>query len=322
MSEAHRVCFASPLMLIYIYRILVMFNRKKGEPEQSHSRRSAGESNFNMAAYHRGTTLTNLNRSDDIGEERKKLKRLRAMRRRLVGIMLALFIIVAFGVALLLQYTGHIGDVKLANSGASQLTETDRNKYLRIADAYFAANSFERFSFARRSSVMLQYFQSEAPEVSAVSITPNGLASGRLNVTVRQPVAMWVNGSSTNFVDSTGVVFERNYFVAPSLAIEDNSGVSLGGKMATSSNFLSFIGQVTSELKKQNIDVARVTLPRGSIRYVEFYLGNRTYPFKAQITRDAHSEASDIAVMTRYIDSHNLSPQYVDCRVEGKAYWK
>lgn len=299
-----------------------MFNRKKSEPETNSSRRSVGENSFNMAAYHRGTTLTNLNRPDDIGEERKKLKRLRAMRRRLVGIMLVLFIIVTFGVALLLQYTGRVGGVGITNNGASELTEADKNKYLRIADAYFAANSFERFSFARRGSVMLQYFQNEAPEVSAVSIMPSGLASGRLNITVRQPVAMWVNGSSTNFVDSSGVVFERNYFAAPSLAIEDNSGVSVSGKMATSSNFLSFVGQVASELKKQNIEVARVALPRGSIRYVEFYLTNRAYPFKAQITRDAHSEASDIAVMTRYIDSHNLAPQYVDCRVEGKAYWK
>ena len=299
-----------------------MFNRKKDEVDRLSTRRGSGEGNFNMAAYHRGTTLTNLKRPDDIGEERKKLKRLRAMRRRLVGVMLVLFIIVAFGVALLLQYTGRIGGVKITNKGASQLTETDRNKYLRIADAYFAANSFERFSFARRESVMLQYFQTQAPEVSAVSITPSGLASGRLNIIVRQPVAMWVSGGNTSFVDSSGVVFERNYFVAPSLAIEDNSGVSVSGKMATSSNFLSFVGQVTAELKKQNLEVARVTLPRGSIRYVEFYLANRVYPFKAQITRNATSEASDIAVMTRYVDRHGLSPQYVDCRVEGRAYWK
>lgn len=299
-----------------------MFNHKKGEPEQSRSRRSSGESSFSMATYHRGTTLTNLNRPDDIGEERKKLKRLRAARRRLVGLALLLLIIVAFGVALLLQYNGHLDGVRITNRDASALTDIDRTKYLKIANDYFAANSFERFSFARRSSVLLQYFQQQAPEVSAVSITPSGLAGGQVNITVRQPVAMWVNGSSTNFVDSSGIVFERNYFAAPSLAIEDNSGVSLSGKMATSSNFLSFVGQVASELKKQNLDVARVTLPRGSIRYVEFYLAGRTYPFKAQITRNAASEASDIAAMTRYIDSHSLAPQYVDCRVEGKAYWK
>ena len=93
--------------------------------------------------------------------------------------------------------------------------------------------------------------------------------------------------------------------------------------MATSSSFLSFVGKTAVALsEKEGLQAERVVIPQGSARYVEFYLTGRNYPFKAQITRDATSQAHDIAVMTRYIDSHGISPQYVDCRVEGKAYWK
>lgn len=277
-----------------------------------------------MSYYHRGTTLTGLNQHRDVAEERKKLRRLRALRRRMVGLALALLIIVGLGAALLLQYTGSISGVALANLAGKDatLTDSDSERYSKIMTDYLAQNSFERFSFARRSTALLQYFERQAPEVSAVSITPSGLARGRLNVTVRQPVAMWVSGNKTSFVDSKGVVFERNYFAAPSLAIEDDSGVELSGKMATSSSFLSFVGRVATELKKQNLVIQRVVIPRGSARYVEIYLADRAYPFKAQITRGATSQASDIAVMARYVDSHGLSPQYIDCRVEGKAYWK
>ena len=123
--------------------------------------------------------------------------------------------------------------------------------------------------------------------------------------------------------DNQGIVFERNYYAVPEIAIEDDSGVSLDGNMATSSSFLSFVGRVSTALQdKEGLKVVRVVIPRGSARYVEIYLDGRNYPFKAQITRDSGSQAHDIAVMARYVDSHGIQPQYIDCRVEGKAYWK
>ena len=140
---------------------------------------------------------------------------------------------------------------------------------------------------------------------------------------MRQPVAMWVEGDTTSFVDANGVVFTRNYYAMPSIVIEDNSGASVGGGVATSAKFLSFVGKTATEIEKnQGLKVTRVVIPKGSARYVEFYLDGRNYPFKAQITRNAYSQAHDIAVMVKYIDSKGIQPQYVDCRVEGKAYWK
>ena len=74
--------------------------------------------------------------------------------------------------------------------------------------------------------------------------------------------------------------------------------------------------------QNQGLKAVRVVIPRGSIRYVEIYLAGRAYPFKAQITREPEGQAADIAAMVRYLDSRNIRPSYVDCRVEGRAYWK
>lgn len=302
-----------------------MFGRGKKHKEpvrRSHVQPQSDEAGFDMASYRRGTTLNSFKSNEPTQSERQRLKRLRALRRRMAVVLAAIVVLLVLGLSLLSQFTGSISTVVATDSNIV-LSDDDINRYRTIVDKYFADNSFERFGFARRNSVLLQYVMNEAPEVSAIKISPSGIASGKVEVTVRQPVAMWINGNQTDFVDSDGVVFDRNYYATPSIAIEDNSGVQLDGGVATSSSFLSFVGKTAVALsEKEGLQVERVVIPQGSARYVEFYLTGRNYPFKAQITRDATSQAHDIAVMTRYIDSHGISPQYVDCRVEGKAYWK
>ncbi len=299
-----------------------MFGRKKKHNEPVRHTRPETDAQFDVASYRRGTTLNSFKGNEPTQSERQRLKRLRALRRRMAVVLAAIVVLLVLGLSLLSQFTGSISTVVATDSGIT-LSDDDINRYRTIVDKYFADNSFERFGFARRNSVLLQYVMNEAPEVSAIKISPSGIASGKVEVTVRQPVAMWINGNQTDFVDSDGVVFDRNYYATPSIAIEDNSGVQLDGGVATSSSFLSFVGKTAVALsEKEGLQVERVVIPQGSARYVEFYLTGRNYPFKAQITRDATSQAHDIAVMTRYIDSHGISPQYVDCRVEGKAYWK
>jgi hypothetical protein len=86
---------------------------------------------------------------------------------------------------------------------------------------------------------------------------------------------------------------------------------------------LSFVGQVISSVAEQGGGtVEKVVIPSGAIRYVEIYLVDRSYPFKAQIDRNGTAQASDIAQMVKYLDSKGIKPSYVDARVAGKAYWK
>ena len=155
-------------------------------------------------------------------------------------------------------------------------------------------------------------------------MTTAGIAGSNMVLSFRRPVAMWVNGTHTSFVDKSGVVFQRNYYSIPELAIEDRSGVGVSsGNVATSAGFLSFVGRTAVAIaQNQGLKAVRVVIPRGSIRYVEIYLAGRAYPFKAQITREPEGQAADIAAMVRYLDSRNIRPSYVDCRVEGRAYWK
>ena len=116
-------------------------------------------------------------------------------------VLAAIVVLLVLGLSLLSQFTGSISTVVATDSNIA-LSDDDINRYRTIVDKYFADNSFERFGFARRNSVLLQYVMNEAPEVSAIKISPSGIASSKVEVTVRQPVAMWINGNQTDFVDS------------------------------------------------------------------------------------------------------------------------
>ncbi|MDO4271893.1 MAG: hypothetical protein Q4C83_02870 [Candidatus Saccharibacteria bacterium] len=300
-----------------------MFGRPKKKEliSRRHTQSEMSESSFDMASFRRGTTLNSFNSNDTGQTERQRLKRLRIIRRRMVAALIIVVLVLVSGLAILSQFTNSISTVTVNNE--VELSQADQTRYRQLVGEYFNQNSSERFSFIRRNSVLLQYVESKAPEVSAIKLVSSGIASSRLDITFREPVAMWVNGNDTSYVDSSGVVFTKNYYAVPTIVIEDNSGIQMTGGVATSAKFLSFVGKTAVAIEQNDgLKVARVVIPQGSARYVEFYLEGRNYPFKAQITRDAISQAHDIAVMVRYIDGRNITPRYVDCRVEGKAYWK
>ena len=297
-----------------------MFGRNNKEQNNRRHIQSMAEHSFDMASYRRGTTLNSFKGEELTQSERRKLKKLKSLRRRIAAVLSVLIVLIALGVALLCQYTGRIDSVAITDG--LNLSQEDRDYYVNIVNEYLTKNSFERLSFARRSSVLLQYVTDQAPEVADIRLVPNGLAGGKIELTLRRSVAMWINGEKIDFVDSNGVVFSKNFYDIPELAIEDNSGVTLDSGVATSAIFLSFIGRTATALEQAELKAVRVVIPPGSIRYVEFYLEGRDYPFKAQITRDSASQAHDILIITKYLDDNDIVPQYVDCRVEGRAYWK
>ena len=285
---------------------------------------------------HRPTTTADLPTTDDVvfrrnatlstmqHEHRAKLERQRVRtgnlhRRQLKIIAGSILIIVALTVALVSQFaTGFT----VTSADNTPLSSADVVRYSNLVTQYLGSNPLERFSFSRRQNALMQFVQTRAPEVSNVQLQPAGFGGGNLRLTFRRPVAMWASDGVTNFVDSGGAVFTKNYFASPSVTITDDSGVAPANGQATSGGFLSFVGQIESNLATNGLMMQRVVIPRGAIRYVDIYLQGRNYPFMAQIDRDPTAQAADIVASVHYLDANKITPQYADVRVAGKMYWK
>jgi len=268
-------------------------------------------------SFTRGSTLSAMRPVEREKSDRQKEHDLRAWRQKLSGILVIVASVCGLGLLALMQFSGSFSDVI---TNVSNLENSDN--YTKIINEYLAKNPFERFEFARRNDNLTNYIAEQAPEIKMVDIKQSGMLLGKVQLDFREPVAMWVVSGAVSYVDADGVVFTHNYFAEPTVTITDNSGASIDSNAVASSRFLRFIGQVTAELKKSNNDVEKVVIPAGAIRYVEFYLTERKYPFKAQIDRDALGQAVDIANMVKYLDTNKIIPQYVDSRIAGKSYWK
>jgi hypothetical protein len=277
-------------------------------------------SDDNDVSYIRSRTLSGVaNERAELQSERKHENNLRRRRRKLGFIFLILTIVILLGLALMSQFVGRLSVVTNVDGRA----EINKAQYGKIADDYFSARPFERFWFAFSEQSFSDYMVSKMPEVKSAKVHKGVFIGGELELTFREPLAMWRTNDQTDYVDDTGAIFTKNYYSEPPISIIDNSGVTIDGGAIASRRFLQFVGQVASDVNAASIgQVKSITIPASAVRYVEFWIDGRPYPYKAQIDRDSKGQASDIANMAKYLDSRGLIPAYVDVRVAGKGYYK
>ena len=293
--------------------------RDKKSNQSSMRRKNPEIDDISIQHYRRGTTLTNFSEERQEKTERQKEKMLRARRRKIGVIFLMVTIVCILGGLLLTEFKGSINDII---SNVAVIDREDADRYRNLVNEYFIQNPFERFDFARRDSELNNHVRRYAPEIKNIEIVRDGFLRSNLEIEFRQPLVMWTINQRTDYVDAYGFVFSRNYFSNPEIKIIDNSGVENDSESPISARFLRFVGQVVSHLNDKNHTVEYVKIPMGAIRYVEFYLSGREYPFKAQIDRNPFEQAADIVAIARYLDQRGIAPQYIDVRVSGKAFWR
>ncbi|MDR1300103.1 MAG: hypothetical protein LBK50_00115 [Candidatus Nomurabacteria bacterium] len=191
----------------------------------------------------------------------------------------------------------------------------DFDKIARLTKEYLNDHPAQRVSFLLDQSDLNRYIQKEMPEIENAKLQKANLFSSSLTLSLRHPVAKYGDA----FVDASGTVFSQNHYNEPTINIIDNSGANVEGLTA---KFLSFVGQVITGLKGQELAVESVVVPSGAVRFVEFRINGVGYPFKAQIDREATGQVADIINMKKYIENKGIIPSYVDVRVEGRGYYR
>lgn len=83
-----------------------------------------------------------------------------------------------------------------------------------------------------------------------------------------------------------------------------------------------YVGQLEKDFQEQGYKVTKVVLPTGVSRSLYVDLEGRTGYLKVNIDRGAGVTVEDAVRMLKYVDSNGLSPEYIDVRIDGKAYYK
>lgn len=251
---------------------------------------------------------------------REKMHHLANLRRKLILTLVGLSTIVLVMGVLLQQLTA---TVVVELSGIAR-TATSSQVYEDSLQEYFSHNPLERLRFNIDQKAMTAFIHSEHPEVeSVVSEGYDSLATSRFEVVLRTPVVSWQVDEKMYYVDQYGVSFEKNVYDKPSVKIVDNSGVDYtSGAAIASERFLNFVGQAVARSKDAGVVVTEVSIPAGTSRQVALTLEGYSYEVIMSIDRSVGEQVEDMGRAVRHFSDQGRSPQYVDLRVKGKAFFR
>lgn len=106
----------------------------------------------------------------------------------------------------------------------------------------------------------------------------------------------------------------------PTIEIIDEDAIS--GSMVTS-RMKDYVGQAEVDFRALGLVPIKAVIPAGAIREIDFYLDDKTGFIKTTIDRGTGVSTEDAKRMLDYLESQGITDfEYIDVRLEGKAYWK
>jgi hypothetical protein len=315
---------------------MLRFSRRSQDKQLPQSRRAHGTAVRDRSVgadeqsftFRRNQTLTgsssskigSLNEANaHITSPRVQVHTLASHRRRLgasfvivLGVAVVLFVLVQ-------QFTAQV----LVTASPDPTLQLD-SSYQQTVQQYLTAQPFERFRFALNSSHLQSYIKAINPEVRTISVDGSaGFGTSRFIISLRQPIVGWSINGHQQYVDSTGVAFNKNYYPSPAVQVVDNSGIQVTQGQAVASNrFLGFVGQVVGLARTQHLMPTKVVIPTGTTRQIELQLQGLPYVVKFSIDRPAGEQVEDMVRSVKWFQSHGISPQYIDVRVSGRAFYQ
>ena len=245
---------------------------------------------------------------------------LHQLRKRILRLLGAVGVVIALLSYLMVTY---IGSFKIIYSQPGTPPQT--TAYQQTMQQYFMRHPLERFGFSVNRKQFASDMQAAHPELISIDIDKSWYGgNAQFVLQFRHPLLVWETGGRRFYVDGQGVAFEHDHFGGQYVSVSDQSGISpsdSGGSVA-SNQFINFLGKMVGAIDAAaKGSVTDIIIP-ASTREADLKLQGRGYPIKTHTDRDPLKQAEDIANALAWFDAKKITPQYIDVRVEGKAYFK
>lgn len=277
----------------------------------------------------RSANETNLGRTNqDEVPKRRSSAYLRFMDRLpMLGISILVFVVVISQLAL----TTHPKLIILSSTNNSDLFLQSTSVYQNAANRLFSQSLGNQNKLTVDAGGISAKLRSMFPELSDASVAlPVVGNQPTVYLQPSEPTFILSANNSSYVIDSTGraLAYAQNMPVQnrSSLpSVVDQSGLlpQVGNQVLPSTS-VTFIQTVMSQLKAQHIGVSKIVLPSGSFE-VDLYIVGKPYfvKFNMQDANGALQQAGSYVAVMQNLSSKNVTPsQYIDVRIDGKAYYK
>lgn len=108
--------------------------------------------------------------------------------------------------------------------------------------------------------------------------------------------------------------------IAPTIEVVDEGATAAS---SITSRMKEYIGQAEADFRELGYKPVKAVIPKGAVREVDFYLDEHPGFIKLIIDRASGISVEDADRMIRYLSEKGINDyQYIDVRIDGKAYWK
>lgn len=194
-----------------------------------------------------------------------------------------------------------------------------------IADSFFNRNKIT-INTASISQQLIDQF----PELSSANITLPLLAHRPIiHIQASKPAIILLTNNGSYVLDSNGKAVLPSERLSSTVQeklpkITDQSGlkVTLNHQILTSSN-VNFIQTIIAQLDAKKVGIESLTLPSASSE-VDAKIAGQPYFVKFNLqSGDARRQAGAFLATQAQLRRKNITPsQYIDVRVEGRAYYR
>lgn len=303
---------------------MIAFGSKKTNKDIPRRRRvddAPVEQTRSGTQYRRNQTLSGISRTSMADTPRAQAHQLTIQRRKVGGLFG-----VALGVAVLLAIllSQLMAQVSVTISTQQLSTPFKAERYEKAVNSYLGLHPAERLRFTLNENDLSVYVAALLPEVKSIEVSGvKDITDTEFAVTFRKPVAGWQINGNQFYVDDVGVVFETNYYDAPSVQIVDESGISPEeGTTVAGSRLLGFLGKVVAQAGERGYVVSQAILPAGMTRELDIQLRNVSTRVKLSTDRGAGEQIEDMTRSLTYLKNKGMSAEYIDVRISGRAAYK
>ncbi|MFZ1360866.1 MAG: hypothetical protein WAS27_02480 [Candidatus Saccharimonadales bacterium] len=255
----------------------------------------------------------------DLRSPRAHVHSLSRLRRRLGAMLGVVAGVSVLLIVLLFQFTARPAVVS-----ADESVALDASRYTQAINTYLGRHPAERVRVMLDEARLNEYMTRVLPEVASIkALGSAGFGESQFSVAVRRPLVSWMIGTDQYFVDATGVSFTKNYYDIPDVKIIDQSGArQADGSTIASSRFLNFVGRTVSVAKDHQLEVEQAIIPPSTTRQIEIRIRGYAFPLKFSLDRSVGEQVEDARRALEYFTAQGITPEYVDVRVGGKAFYK
>lgn len=226
--------------------------------------------------------------------------------------------VVLLATLVLVSQATRLQEVKVSGNQALEAANVQQLAQQGIDKQWFGRNTL-----LLNGGALTAALEAAEPAIKSAEIKRRGFHAIEVVISERQPSLNWKTNGVSYLLDVDGTVIGLStvaYAKLPTVVDTSNLPVKEGERVAPAA-FVTFCSEFIKALPQAGLQVAEVTVPETTS---EIHIKtDKGFILKLDTTRPAAGELADLkAVQTELTRAKKTPAEYIDLRIEHKAYYK